>query len=396
MTSGVGNDICVVDNAGDTVVEAASGGIDTVISQIISYTLSPEAENLTLVGGSALSSPPAITVSGTDNYKANRINGIRAQRDFSISISFGTFSAPLYDGNILSGLGGNDILNGGFSAYAMSGGVGNDTHFVDNVGDIETEVAGGGIDTVVNSMSFILGANIENLTLDGGAGNDQLIGGRGIDILHGGAENDDLYIHTGNIVTSDVVAGEIYDGGIGNDALVGAYNGCADFSNVTLNGIEDLSGSGSSELILTAAQLAGFTGSINANVITLSTGGSIDLFSAEVRTTQFNFSNAGNTLILPGISSVYVSSGAYNITFNSLTNAGGKDLRGNGGNDRLTGGLGTDWFVYHAVGNGTDIITGFSGRTAFGGGAGEGDRFMFFFVAREVFQYRGAGAFRER
>src|SRR5205085_2571586 len=45
MTGGAGNDIYVVDDATDTVTEAAGGGTDTVQSSI-SYTLGSEVENL--------------------------------------------------------------------------------------------------------------------------------------------------------------------------------------------------------------------------------------------------------------------------------------------------------------------------------------------------------------
>ena len=51
MTGGGGNDTYVVDNAGDLVVEAAGGGIDTVEASI-THTLSLEVENLVLTGTS--------------------------------------------------------------------------------------------------------------------------------------------------------------------------------------------------------------------------------------------------------------------------------------------------------------------------------------------------------
>ena len=53
----------------------------------------------------------------------------------------------------------------------MTGGDGNDTYVVDNVGDTVTELAGEGFDTVRSSISYTLGADVERLVLTDSAAN---------------------------------------------------------------------------------------------------------------------------------------------------------------------------------------------------------------------------------
>jgi Ca2+-binding RTX toxin-like protein len=109
----------------------------------------------------------------------------------------------LASNDILNGLAGHDTLDGGAGADAMLGGDGNDLYKADNIGDTVTEtnasLASGGNDTVWSSVSFTLGANVENLRLmagniDGtgnelnnilyaGEGNNRLDGGAGMDTV---------------------------------------------------------------------------------------------------------------------------------------------------------------------------------------------------------------------
>ena len=81
----------------------------------------------------------------------------------------------------------------------MTGGLGNDTYYVDNVNDVvvETSTLTNEIDTVMASVSYTLGANLENLTYTGvgnfvGAGNtldNIMVGGAGNDLLKTTADN---------------------------------------------------------------------------------------------------------------------------------------------------------------------------------------------------------------
>src|SRR6185503_16672355 len=120
----------------------------------------------------------------------------------------------------LVGRGGNDILNGGAGADTMQGGAGNDTYLVDNVGDVVTEALNEGTDLVQSSVSFTLGANVENLTLTGTAnlngngdanvltgnsGNNTLDGGAGADTMVGGDGNDTYVVDNAGDVTTELV-----------------------------------------------------------------------------------------------------------------------------------------------------------------------------------------------
>ncbi|WP_280950082.1 calcium-binding protein, partial [Rhizobium leguminosarum] len=156
-----------VDNAGDSVTESASEGTDTVRTNLASYTLGANVENLTYNGTAAFA--------GTGNSLDNLIIGGAAS-------------------DMLSGGAGNDTLNGSAGADTLIGGAGDDIYAVDNAGDSVTESASEGTDTVrTNLASYTLGANVENLTYNGtaafaGTGNasaNTIRGGAGADTLDG-------------------------------------------------------------------------------------------------------------------------------------------------------------------------------------------------------------------
>jgi len=70
----------------------------------------------------------------------------------------------------LVGTANDDTLNGLTGADKMSGGDGNDRYFIDQAGDIVTELANKGtFDYVVSTFSTTLAANVEFLELAGGA-----------------------------------------------------------------------------------------------------------------------------------------------------------------------------------------------------------------------------------
>ena len=192
MDGGLGNDDYFVDNVGDIVVEAASGGIDHVTSTI-SYSLSINLEHLTLTGTSS--------VSATGNA-AN---------------------------NIIVGNAGNNIIDGKAGNDNMSGASGDDTYFVDRLGDTVTELVNSGRDTVKSSVSYVLGDNLENLELLGslslaGTGNNldnMIIGTNKGNVIAGRDGSDELFGLKGNDKLDGGAGNDLLDGGEGADQMVG-------------------------------------------------------------------------------------------------------------------------------------------------------------------------------
>ena len=235
-----GNDTYYVDDAGDTVIEAASAGTDSVISLLTSYTLTANVENLTFSATGPLT--------GVGNDLANSITG-GADADL--------LEGRIGDDKLYGGLGadnllgaeGNDTLDGQGGDDYMAGGVGNDTYVVDSAGDVVAEAAGEGTtDSVKTALSSLtLADNVEILlytgaggftgtgnglgntivggaaadTLNGEAGADTLRGGLGLDVLNGGDDNDKLYGEANDDILNGGAGTDYLYGGAGSDALFG-------------------------------------------------------------------------------------------------------------------------------------------------------------------------------
>ena len=318
MSGGVGNDTYDVDDPGDTVVELAGEGSDTVNSLAATYTLGANVENLVL-GGSA-------AINGTGNDLGNIITGNAAANLIDGGAGNDTVNGGAGTDTLVGGI-GNDRLTGGTEGDAMSGGLGDDTYDVDDAGDTAIEQAGEGNDLVNSTVSFTLGANVERLTLtgsaaingtgntlantltgnaaanglDGDLGDDVLVGGAGGDTLVGGAGNDRL---TGG------TEADAMSGGIGDDT----YDVDAAGDTVT-----ELVGEGNDLINSTVT----FTLSANVERLTLTGAAAID--------------GTGNELanLITG-----------NTAANKLAGAGGNDtLTGGTGDDTLDGGLGADSLV---------------------------------------------------
>jgi Ca2+-binding RTX toxin-like protein len=92
----------------------------------------------------------------------------------------------------------------------MSAALGNDTYYVDNIGDTVIENAGEGTDTIISSISYTLGTNVENMTLSGTV-NINATGNELNNVLTGNADNNILAGSLGN---------DTLNGGLGADTFV--------------------------------------------------------------------------------------------------------------------------------------------------------------------------------
>lgn len=302
MTGGKGNDVYIVDDAGDTVTENANEGTDTIRASV-NYTLSAEVEHLVLTGAALV---------GSGNALDNSLTGTAGD-------------------NTLSGLDGNDYLDGLAGADTMIGGDGDDTYIVDDAGDVVTEGAGEGTDTVRASVSYVLGANVEHLTLTGTAA----INGTG------NAENNTITGTTGNNTLSGLDGNDYLDGAGGIDTLVG--------------------GTGDDTYVVDSA----------TDVIIEDAGEGTDTVRASVSwTLGDNFEHLTLTVagsgVINGTGNALDNTIIGNLATNTLVGLGGNDYLDDGGagSDRMYGGDGDDTYaiteagarIYEDEGGGTDTI----------------------------------------
>ncbi|UVM03320.1 peroxidase family protein [Pseudomonas laurylsulfatiphila] len=340
MVGGVGNDTFRVDSSGDQVVETAGEGADSVQTTLNNYTLGANVEHMIFTGTG--------NFTGNGNELGNVITG---------GVGNDTLNGAGGNDTLLGGV-GNDFLIGGAGNDRMVGGVGNDTFNVDSTGDLVTEVAGEGADSVQTTLnSYTLGANLEhmiftgvgNFTGNGNALNNIITAGTGNDTLNGGDGNDTLLGATGN---------DFLIGGAGNDRMVGGVGGDTFNVNSTGDLVTEVAGEGEDSVQTT---LNSYT--LGANVEHM------------IFTGVGNFvgnGNASNNVITGGVGNDTLTGGDGGDTL--LGGAGNDILDGGAGNDAMTGGAGNDTmnasagddvFVFGAA-FGNDRIIGFDANAAGG------------------------------
>ena len=249
MVGGAGDDTYVVDNAGDKITEGNNGGTDTVLSSV-DFVIAGYIENVTLTG--------------TANIKAVG-NG---------------------EANHLIGNDGNNLLNGIQGADTMEGGLGNDTYYVENTGDVVIEGVNAGTDVINSAVTYTLPDNVETLILTGynavnGTGNvlgNTITGNNAANIINGGDGNDILRGLGGN---------DTLTGGAGADSFVFQAPG----GNNGLDHITDfVSGGYSGDKLIFHAADFGFTAGHHLTADEFHVGGRVGTNG------QFIYNTATHTL----------------------------------------------------------------------------------------------------
>jgi hypothetical protein len=290
-----GDDAYYVNHSGDSVIETAGGGYDTVVATA-DYTLPANVEALYLIGTG---------LTGTGSTGADTL-----------------LSAAGGGANTLAGLGGNDL------------------YYISHTGDTVTETAGSGYDTVVATADYTLPANVEALYMNGSGLTGTGSGGADMLLSIGGANTlvglggDDLYYvnHTGDSVT------ETAGGGYDTVTATADYTLPADVEALYLIGT-GLTGTGSAgaDTLLSAAggganTLVGLGGddlycvNHSGDSVTETAGGGYDTV---VATTDYTMPANVEALYLIGTG----LTGTGSAGADTLISVGANTLAGSAGND---------------------------------------------------------------
>jgi Ca2+-binding RTX toxin-like protein len=378
--------------AGDDVV-TVTGGIDSVIGWFGTDTLVVDWHDSIAAVGLA----STFSVDGRyGGYDGNYTDSSGRRVDFT-SIEKFIITTGSGDDSVITGGGddivstgsgndtidsggGNDTIAGGAGADHMAGGTGDDTYVVDNVGDVVTEDAGEGFDTVQTiigsrsdySQLYYLPDNVENLT--GTSTTGQGVWGSSADnVINMGSGGDLIVLADRTSYTSTAGGHDSVNSGGGNDYIffgggldaLDKVDGGAGFDTVGLLGTYNLTLAAQSFTSIEKLALYSSGNAASPNGYTITTvdqnvaaGQQLLVVAASLQ--------AGEHLVFNGSAE---ADGSFTImgghdTDTIIGGHGNDRFIGGGGADSLTGGAGNDVFQYNAVSDSiataTDTINDFS------------------------------------
>jgi Ca2+-binding RTX toxin-like protein len=363
----------------DSVTATSAGGAQSITST--------STNAVTVAAISAAGTQTIITGAGADTITASTTASVNTidTGDGNDTITISAIASGNYSINAGAG---DDTMTGGAGVDSLIGGSGDDTYYINTTADVITENSGvgEGFDVVYSTVSYTIGANVEDLVLTGtavinGGGNalnnqltgnsadNVLSGGSGIDTMTGGLGNDTYTVSD----TSDVV---VENAGEGTDIVfsrASSYTLAVNAENLILTGIVAINGTGN-------ALNNQLTGNSADNV--LSGGSGIDTMIGGLGNDSYSVSDATDVvienlnegtdtvssraatytlatnvenLILTGTAAI---NGGGNALNNQLTgNSADNVLRGGMGEDILVGGLGKDTYNLAEATAATDTLS---------------------------------------
>lgn len=215
VVAGAGNIVIYTSNGTAVATIAANSGLVSIQNNVV--TINPSSDLVAGTGYYVTIDANAFTDTSSNGFggiansttfnfttQTPTVTGITLNGTSSNNTLNGTAGNDTLNGlggrDTLNGFDGNDMLDGGSGADKMYGGTGDDSYTVNHSSDLVSEGSAAGTDTVVSSVTFALGSNVENLTLTGsssiaGTGNElanTILGNASANTLTGNGGNDTL------------------------------------------------------------------------------------------------------------------------------------------------------------------------------------------------------------
>ncbi len=285
--------------------------------------------------------------------------------DFLGSLGDG-YAEETYAGDRMYGGGGNDTIQGGVGPDAIEGNSGTDFLY----GQSGSDRLYGGDD------GDLIYGNSGDDEIYGEGGNDSLYGGADSDHVDGG-DGDELITSKDNLVVESTIANDHFDGGKGNDTLIGGttddelHGQAGNDSIVGGDGNDELDGDAGDDTLYAGVGDDFLYGASGEDLILGQDGN------------DYIYGGLGHDTIYGGNENDTIYGDAGTLDYENVGNdlifgeAGDDSIYGDTGDDTILGGLGNDTLIgfnsfepYYAALEGSDSILGQEGDDELHGGFG--------------------------